>query len=246
MYLGGKWLKERPMTTLEVCHESLAEISAGLEQATPEAILRWAVDKYFPKLTMATAFGAEGCCIIHMLAEIEPRVRIFNLETGYQFAETMQLRDQIAERYGIIVEYVGAETTVSEYEALHGGPLYNRQPDQCCHDRKIVPLRRAIAGYDAWISAIRRDQTAHRKSAGIVQRDSKFGLVKVNPLANWTKKDVWKFIMDHKVPYNPLHDQGYPSIGCWPCTRAVGEGEEDRVGRWSGSAKQECGLHLKD
>ena len=234
------------MSSVATSRESLAEISARLEHATALEILRWAVDEYFPKLTMATAFGAEGCCLIHMIAEIEPRVRIFNLETGYQFPETLQLRDQIAQRYGIVVEYVSAETTVPEYEALHGGPLYNRQPDQCCQDRKIVPLKRAIVGYEAWISAIRRDQTSHRQNAGIVQWDAKFGLVKVNPLASWTKKDVWKFITDNRVPYNPLHDRGYPSIGCWPCTRAVGDGEDDRAGRWSGSAKKECGLHLKD
>src|SRR5438093_1013005 len=212
------------MASLAMCTDSLADISARLDGAPAETVVRWAVGEYFPKLTMATAFGAEGCCIIHMLAEIEPRVRIFNLDTGYQFRETLRLREQIAERYGILVEFVQAETTVAEYEVLHGGPLYSRQPDQCCQDRKIAPLRRAIVGYDAWISAIRRDQTAHRKSAGIVHWDSKFGLMKVNPLANWTTKDVWKFIMDHKIPYNPLHDQGYPSIGCWPCTRMVGEG----------------------
>ncbi len=229
-----------------VARESLAEISAGLEHASPQEILRWAVAAYFPKLTMATAFGAEGCAIIHMLADIEPRVRIFNLDTGYQFAETLELRDRIAERYGIVVEYVRAETTVADYEALHGGPLYNSQPDQCCFDRKIVPLRKAIVGYDAWISAIRRDQTAHRKTAGIVEWDKKFGLVKVNPLANWTKNDVWKFILDHGVPYNPLHDEGFPSIGCWPCTRAVTGGDDDRAGRWRGSEKKECGLHLKE
>jgi phosphoadenosine phosphosulfate reductase len=106
-------------------------------------------------------------------------------------------------------------------------------------------LERVIAGYDAWISAIRRDQTVHRQSAGVVHWDKKFGLVKVNPLANWSKQDVWKFITDYQVPYNPLHDRGYPSIGCWPCTRAVSGGEDDRAGRWSGTTKQECGLHLK-
>jgi phosphoadenosine phosphosulfate reductase len=234
------------MLPLAASQESLAEISATLEGASAQIILRWTVEKYFPKLTMATAFGAEGCCIIHMLAEIEPRVRIFNLDTGYQFPETLELRNRIADRYGIFVEYVGAETTVEQYEAQHGGPLYVLQPDQCCHDRKIVPLKRAVVGYDAWISAIRRDQTAHRKAAGIVEWDKKFNLVKVNPLANWTKQDVWRFITDHNVPYNPLHDRGYPSIGCWPCTRAVAEGDDDRAGRWSGSAKKECGLHLKD
>jgi phosphoadenosine phosphosulfate reductase len=226
--------------------ESLADISARLEHETPQAIVRWAVATYFPKLTMATAFGAEGCCLIHILAAIEPRVHIFNLDTGYQFPETLQLRDEIAERYGIVVALVGSDTTAVQYEAQHGGPLYERDPDQCCYDRKIVPLRRAIAGYDAWVSAIRRDQTAHRRNASIVEWDQKFGLVKVNPLANWTKQDVWKFISDNKIPYNPLHDRGYPSIGCWPCTRAVAAGEDDRAGRWSGSEKKECGLHVKD
>jgi phosphoadenosine phosphosulfate reductase len=233
------------MERLEPRTEELVAMGNSLEGELPQAIVRCAVDRYFPRLTMATAFGPEGCCLIHMLAEIEPRVRIFNLDTGYQFRETLELRDRIAERYGIVVELVGAGTSVAEYEAQHGGPLYEREPDQCCFDRKIVPLRQAVVGYDAWISAIRRDQTAHRMQAGIVEWDAKFRLVKVNPLANWTKREVWKFILDHGVPYNPLHDQGYPSIGCWPCTRAVREGEDDRAGRWSGQVKKECGLHLR-
>lgn len=234
------------MESLAACQESLADIAARLEGQSAEAILQWSVARYFPKLTMATAFGAEGCCIIHMLAVIEPRVRIFNLDTGYQFPETLELRDRIRERYGIEVEYVRADTTVEQYESAHGGPLYATKPDQCCFDRKLVPLRRAVVGYEAWISAIRRDQTTHRSSAGVVEWDKKFGLVKVNPLAAWTKKDVWKFITDFEIPYNPLHDRGYPSIGCWPCTRVVAEGDDDRAGRWAGTQKKECGLHVQE
>jgi phosphoadenosine phosphosulfate reductase len=224
--------------------EEIGEASETLAGATPQAILRWAVQRFYPKLTMATAFGAEGCCIIHMLAEIEPRVRIFNLETGYQFAETLELRERIKERYGIEVEYIYPEQTVKEYEEEHGGPLYGLRPDQCCHDRKILPLRQAIVGYEAWISAIRRDQTEHRARASVVQPDPKFGLVKVNPLLNWTRTDVWNFILKNDIPYNPLHDHGYPSIGCWPCTAAVGNGADERSGRWAGTAKKECGLHV--
>jgi phosphoadenosine phosphosulfate reductase len=224
--------------------ERLAEANRLLENASAEAILCWAVDTFYPGLTMATAFGAEGCCIIHILAEIEPHVRIFNLETGYQFPETLELRDRINKRYGINVELVRPELTVAEYEAAHGGPLHHQRPDQCCHDRKVIPLRRAVAGYSAWISAIRRDQTGHRAAAGVVQWDGKFQLVKVNPLLNWTKKDVWNFIFKHDIPYNPLHDQNYPSIGCAPCTRPVKEGEDDRAGRWAGTDKKECGLHV--
>jgi phosphoadenosine phosphosulfate reductase len=193
---------------------------------------------------MATAFGAEGCCILHMLADIEPAVRVFNLDTGYQFPETLDLRERIKRRYGIEVEFVRPESTVPEYEAEHGGPMYRHRPDQCCHDRKILPLRRAVVGFDAWISAIRRDQTSDRAAAGVVQWDAKFSLVKVNPLLTWTRKEVWAFVIKHQIPYNPLHDRGYPSIGCWPCTHPVGADADERAGRWAGTGKKECGLHV--
>ena len=224
--------------------EQIVAANQLLEDKSPQTILRWAVKTFHPRLTMATAFGAEGCSILHMLAEIEPSVHVFNLDTGYQFAETLELRERIKQRYGIAVEFKRPDTTVAEYEEEHGGPLYRHRPDQCCHDRKIVPLRRAVVGFDAWISAIRSDQTAHRAAASVVQWDAKFNLVKINPLLGWTKKDVWSFVLKHDVPYNPLHDQGYPSIGCWPCTRAVTNGEDERAGRWAGSMKKECGLHV--
>jgi phosphoadenosine phosphosulfate reductase len=222
----------------------LSEACRQLEAAAPEAIIAWAVERFYPKLTMATAFGPEGCVILSMLARIEPRVYVFNLETGYQFPETLDLRDRIALRYGIEVDLRRPELSVEEYEARHGGPLYKSNPDQCCFDRKIRVLQEASKGFHAWMSGIRRDQSSDRAQAPIVGWDKKFNLVKISPLANWTKKDVWKRITDEDIPYNPLHDQGYPSIGCWPCTRAVLEGEADeRAGRWSGIAKTECGLH---
>src|SRR5215471_7253604 len=150
------------MHTVAFSPEQIESAAAQLSDQSPQQVLRWAVASFFPRLTMATAFGAEGCCLIHMLAEIEPRVRIFNLETGYQFPETLELRERLKERYGIEVEYVRPELTVAEYEAEHGGPIYEMRPDQCCHDRKILPLRQAVVGYDAWISAIRKDQTQDR------------------------------------------------------------------------------------
>jgi phosphoadenosine phosphosulfate reductase len=216
-----------------------------LEGRPPQEILRWAVETYSPRLTMATAFGAEGCVIIHMLAAIRPDIHLFNLETGYQFPETLETRRRLMERYGIDVKLVRSEITVAEMEREHGGPLYARDPGLCCHIRKVLPLRRALEGFDAWISAIRRDQTADRGDARVVEWDAKFGLVKINPLAAWTKKDVWSFIVEHEIPYNPLHDQGYPSIGCWPCTRPVHAGNDDRAGRWAGTARTECGLHSR-
>lgn len=223
----------------------LAEKSAELESATPQQIISWAAGRFGERLTMATAFGPEGMTIIHMLSEIAANTPIFNLETGYQFQETLELREKIRARYGITVEYKRPQLTVAQYEAQHGGPLYKTQPDQCCHDRKLVVLRQAIKGKHAWMSAIRRDQSPDRARAPIVGWDHKFGLVKVSPLANWTKQDVWGMITQHEIPYNVLHDQGYTSIGCWPCTRATLSGEDERAGRWSGSAKTECGLHTQ-
>lgn len=226
--------------------EELDRRSQELETATPQEILGWAVQRFAPRFTMATAFGPEGMTIIHMLAEIAPDTPIFNLDTGYQFEETLELRERVKLRYGIAVELKKPDLTVEQYEALHGGPLYETNPNQCCFDRKIKVLRQAIRGFHAWASGIRRDQSPDRALAPIVAWDKKFNVVKVSPLVNWTKKEVWQMIVDHDIPYNPLHDQGYTSIGCWPCTRAVLFGEDERAGRWSGSAKTECGLHTLD
>ncbi len=234
-------------TAINVSREALRQISERLEKSSPEEILRWAVETYGSGLTMATAFGVEGCVLLAMLAEIPGGrdVRVFNLETGYQFPETLALRETIKLRYVIEVEYVRARESVSEMEARLGGPIYGSDPDECCRIRKVEPLREALGGHTAWISAIRRDQTPDRARADIVQWDSKFELAKISPLANWTKGDVWAFVQINEVPYNPLHEKGFPSIGCWPCTRAVPEGADDRSGRWSSFAKLECGLHSR-
>ena len=231
--------------TSEVLAE-LAEHSLRLETATPEDILVWAIERYGDKFTMATAFGPEGMTILEMLSRISPKTWVFNLDTGYQFEETLALRDKVAERYGIEVELLRPELTVSEYEKLHGGPLYVINPNQCCGDRKLTVLKRAALGMHAWASAIRRELSPDRALAPIVGWDKKFHLVKVSPLANWTKKQVWDRIDKSKIPYNPLHDAGFTSIGCKPCTRAVGLGEDERAGRWSGTGKTECGLHTQD
>ena len=226
--------------------EQLAEWNAAseaLESATPMEIIAWASERFGDKLTMATAFGPEGMTILYMLSKIAPQTHVFNLDTGYQFPETLNLRDQVAEKYGIEVELKRPELTVAEYETLHGGPLYKTNSNQCCHDRKLTVLRNAVVGKHAWMSAIRRDQSPDRAQVPIVFWDAKFQLVKISPLANSSKRDVWKMITDNDVPYNPLHDQGYTSIGCWPCTRAVQLGEDERAGRWSGTNKTECGLH---
>ncbi len=231
------------LTWTEDLAADLEQQSRRLETALPEEIIRWAVERFFPHLTMATAFGPEGCVILAMLAKIEPRMHVFNLETGYQFSETLELRERIAEKYGIEVELKKPVLTVDQYETLHGGPLHQINPDQCCMDRKIKLLYEAVADKHAWMSGIRRDQSRDRAEAPIVGWDKRFGLVKISPLANQTKSSIWKRILQEDIPYNPLHDKGYPSIGCWPCTRKTSLGEDERAGRWSGQEKTECGLH---
>jgi phosphoadenosine phosphosulfate reductase len=225
-------------------HE-LPALSKALENQPLEEVLRWAVATYHPKIAMATAFGAEGCVILHCLAQIRPPIYIFNLDTGYQFPETLETRRRLMNRYGLEIHLVQAELSVASMEEKYGGPIYHRQPDLCCHIRKIQPLVKTLEGFDAWISSIRRDQTPERAQASLVEWDQRFGLVKINPLLHWTQEQVWQFIRQHDIPYNPLHDQGYPSIGCWPCTRPVQPGEEARAGRWPGLDKTECGLHQR-
>jgi len=227
----------------------LQDISERFETAPPQKILRWAIQTYRDKLTMATAFGAEGCCLLHMIAQIRDETGlvpdVFNLETGYQFPQTMALRERIQKKYGLHIRLVSAPETVKELEARFGGPLYKTHPNHCCHLRKVVPLREAVQGFAAWITAIRREQTPERAVTAIVGPDPKFDfLTKISPLANWSKQQVWDYIHKYDVPYNPLHDQGFPSIGCWPCTRPVQPGEDERSGRWAGTEKRECGLHI--
>ncbi len=234
---------DRPLQLTPDLVAELQEANEQLELASAEQIISWAVDRFFPRLTMATAFGPEGCVILSMLATIQPRTPIFNLDTGYQFQETLELRDRIADKYGIEVELKKPEMTVEQYEQLHGGPLHQTNPDQCCFDRKIRVLQKAVVGMHAWMSGIRRDQSPDRAQAAIVGWDKRFNLVKISPLANMTKSEIWKRILREEIPYNPLHDKGYPSIGCLPCTRQVAVGEDERSGRWSGTGKIECGLH---
>ncbi len=241
--LRGALAAVPPLEPTEQLLAELAKDSEQLESATPQQILKYAVQRFAPRFTMATAFGPEGMTLIHMLAEIGPKTPIFNLDTGYQFAETLELRETVKQRYGIEIELKKPATTVEEYEAMNGGPVYKADPNRCCFDRKLRVLHEAARGMHAWASAIRRDQSTDRARAPIVGWDNKFQLVKISPLANWTKKEVWKLITDEKIPYNPLHDKGFPSVGCWPCTRSVSLGEDERAGRWSGFEKKECGLH---
>ncbi len=188
---------------LQPTPELLAELalaSQRLESATPEQVLKWAVERFAPHFTMATAFGPEGMCIIHMLSRIAPDTPIVNLDTGYQFKETLELRERVKERYGIEVKFLRPEQSVAEYEAANGGPVYKQDPDRCCLQRKLSLMAKAAEGYHAWAVGIRRDQSEHRANAPIVGWDKKFNLVKISPLAAWTKKQVWALIVARAFP----------------------------------------------
>lgn len=223
-------------------------ISNEFEAASPETVLRWAIEEFAPNVALATGFGAEGCVLVAMLSAIRPirastRMRIFYLDTDLLFPETYALRDQLEARYGVHFERRATSLSVSDQAAEYGERLWEREPDLCCRLRKVEPLREMLKGLRAWVTAIRRDQSPARAGTCLVEPDKRFGLVKINPLAAWSARDVWNYIAKHDVPYDRLHDQGYPSIGCMPCTTPVQIGEMPRAGRWRGTGKSECGIH---
>ena len=225
--------------------DDLKQAAAELEHAPAADILRWAADHFAPRLTFATSLGLEDCVVTDLIAKASLPVDFFTLDTGVLFPETYALWKRVEDRYGVAVTAVRPRRTIDE-QALDAGPeLWTREPDRCCELRKMEPLRARLAGYDAWITAIRRDQTPERANAPVVGWDGRFGLVKINPLVRWTFDEVRAYVREHDVPYNPLHDQNYPSIGCVPCTSPVMPGEDPRSGRWRGKEKTECGLHLK-
>jgi phosphoadenosine phosphosulfate reductase len=215
-----------------------------LEGASAPEVLRWASDQFGPKLTFATGFGAEGCVVIDLIAQHQLPIDVFTLDTGVLFPETYALWRQLESRYGLTIRGVRAFQTIEEQAAAHGPRLWEREPNRCCELRKVLPMRTALSGFDAWVTGIRRDQTPERAFASVVERDAKFGLVKINPLLAWSHDDVWAHLYANDVPYNALHEQGYQSIGCQPCTSAVQDDEDPRAGRWRGVAKRECGLHV--
>jgi phosphoadenylyl-sulfate reductase (thioredoxin) len=214
-----------------------------LETADAVEVLRWA-SRRIPRLTFATGFGAEGCVIVDLIARHQLPIDLFTLDTGVLFRETYELWKQLEAKYGVTIRAVAPAQTIPEQALVHGAALWEREPDRCCELRKVIPLRHELAKFDGWITAIRRDQTPERANARVVEDDRKFGLIKVNPLVAWTHDDVWAHIYANDVPYNALHDRGFPSIGCEPCTVAVAPGDDPRSGRWRGKAKRECGLHV--
>jgi phosphoadenosine phosphosulfate reductase len=224
--------------------EELARAASAPTDKMPHAILRWATEYYFPKLVVVSNFGPGTVVVIHHLAEVSTAVPVIHIDTGFQFPETLDVAWKLEERYGIEVQRVGPELTVEQQAAKHGPALYERDPDYCCYMRKVLPLQKALVGYEAWVSGIRASQTHQRQQANVVEWDTRNNMLKVNPLLDWSTEDVWEFIRKHDLPYNSLHDRDYKSVGCWPCTQPVKDGEEERAGRWSAFGKTECGIHL--
>ena len=220
----------------------LAALNERFETAEPAEIVRWAVETYGDGLSVGASFGGPtGMAILHMTATLKPNVHVFVLDTGYLFEETHQTRERATAALGLSnVQVYQSQLTHEEQAAEHGAALWMRDPDRCCDLRKVEPNRRALAGKTAWIAGLRRDQSNGRKSVPIVGWSERFDLVKINPLARWTEKDTWDYLLKHDMPYNPLLDHGFVSIGCYNCTVP---GKQGRQGRWEGFEKDECGLH---
>ena len=223
--------------------ETLArEAGERLEEATPQEVLRWAADTFGDRFCVSSSMG-DGV-LASLAASVVPGIDVVFLDTGYHFAETLGTRDAVAQVYDVKVRTVLPLLTVAQQDAEHGAELWRRDPDACCAMRKVEPLKRALEDVDAYATGIRRDESPTRESTPVVEWDAKRGKVKVNPLARWTQDDVDAYVAEHGILVNPLQYDGYPSIGCAPCTRRVSPGEDPRAGRWADSSKTECGLHV--
>ncbi len=211
---------------------------AGVETARdPAETVAWALRTYPRRVALTVSFGGGGLVLAHIISRIDPSVPVLFLDTGFHFPETLAFKDEFVKRYRL--------NLIELKPATDPGPLYQTDPDRCCHIRKVEPLDRALGDYDAWVSAVRQDQNAARGGIEPIERHKIGGreIVKIFPLAHWTRADVTRYLTEHEVPHHPLQDIGYTSIGCWPCTRPTAPGESERAGRWSGTDKKECGLH---
>lgn len=233
-----------------VNQNAVTELAQRAEPMSAQHVLQLALDTFGRKAALSSSFGAEDMVLIDMLMKLDRTARIFTLDTGRLPQETYNVIDATRAKYGAVIEvFFPQAEAVQTMVAEHGMNLFYQSVENrklCCGVRKMEPLRRALSGLDAWITGLRREQSITRTAVHKIEWDEGNGLVKVNPLVDWTHDDVWKYIRENNVPYNPLHDRGYPSIGCGPCTRAVQPGEHERAGRWwwEHPETKECGLHV--
>ncbi len=222
--------------------EEIATLSAQFETQTPQAIISWAVAEFAPEIAMSTSFQTQSMPLLHMATRIAPDIRVFFLETGYHFWDTLIFREQIQHEWHLNVVDLYRDTRWDHFARQNVRALPTQDPNLCCYIHKVQPMQKALSGLRAWISGIRRDQTTERAHAQILELQDD-GLLKINPLLNWTKNDVQTYMADHHLPAHPLYERGYRSIGCAPCTIAIGVTDDERAGRWVGRGKTECGLH---
>jgi phosphoadenosine phosphosulfate reductase len=213
-----------------------------------EQVLAWAWQRFGPRAAIGTSFQGAGLVMMHLAKRNGIQFPVFTLDTGLLFPETVELQKRLEDFFGFKIEPLKPDLTVEQQEEAQGPELWKRQPDLCCTIRKVLPLQDKLAALDCWITGLRRQQSDSRSGVGIIELyhlDQAAGrdIVKLNPMAAWSREDVWKYIHDQKIPYNPLHDQGYRSIGCQPCTQKSGSGDDERAGRWTGFNKVECGIH---
>jgi len=240
---GGNYL----ITIIIFCmftEEQITLLSSQFETKSPQEIIQWAVNEFAPEIAMSTSFQTQSMPLLHMVTRIMPQIRVFFLDTGYHFWDTLIFRERIQREWNLNVIDLYRDSRWDAFMSQQRRTLPIQDADLCCYIHKVQPMQKALNGLRAWITGIRRDQTPERARAQILELQEG-GLLKVNPLLNWTAEDVQKYITDHNLPSHPLYERGYRSIACAPCTVAVGQGEPERAGRWAGRGKTECGLHTE-
>lgn len=237
-------MADEERTVLSHALKDVEKLNQDFETKKPQEIIAWAIKQFAGKIALTSSFGPESGTLLHMVSEIDKSVPVLFLETGYHFPETLEYKKKLTDRFGLTqVLDLKADTerkkkVVEEYQ----GVPYEKNPDLCCQINKVEPLDAALKNYSAWMSGIRRRQTDFRKSIRIIE-EYEGGIYKISPLANFTSREAWWYLKEHQIPQHPLYEKGYLSIGCWPCTRPVQEGDDERSGRWAGKAKKECGIH---
>ena len=224
--------------------KQLSLTDVEIELLPAEEVLRWAHAEFGDRLCLTCSWQKQSSVLVHMVAGLGLDIAVVELDTQLFFRESYDTRERLVQRYDLSLIQPQVMTVAEQHK--HEGPnLWETNPDRCCHIRKVEPLVRALEPYDAWISGIRREQSPSRAGVRKVERSDRYGVWKIQPLADWSESDVWNYIVGNDIPYNPLHDVGYRSIGCIPCTRPTRPDEEERAGRWAGSDKLECGIHLE-
>lgn len=219
-------------------------LNRRFKEGSLDDVLRWSLATFGDKVAQVTSFGPTGMVILDHLIRLKPGLRVVTLDTNFLFAESYAFWEKVQYHYPIQLDVRQPSLTPEQQAQIYGDNLWQTAPDRCCYLRKVLPLQQALQGLEAWITGLRRDQSPTRADLLIINWDARYNLIKINPLAHWTHQQVWDYIREHDVPYNPLHDRGYASIGCTHCTQPTPNPDEERSGRWQGQPKVECGIHL--